>query len=91
MRKLITSKFRGFLTSPDLRTEPGKSRLNLLLCALAVSSLSLLSTACHTEPTVMVAMQKDGAMLRSTGADAVRQARSAALTTVGYMAQIGGW
>lgn len=88
----------NFLTSPDLRTqaatlrtEPGRSRLSLLLCALAVSSLSLLSTAAHTEPAVVVAMQRDQAMLRSTGADAVRQAKGAAMGAMCYMAQMGGW
>ena len=88
----------NFLASPDLRTqaatlrtEPGRSRLSLLLCALAVSSLSLLSTAAHTEPAVVVAMQRDQAMLRSTGADLTQQAKSAATGALCYMAQIGGW
>lgn len=74
-----------------LRTEPGRSRLSLLLCALAVSSLSLLSTAAHTEPAVVVAMQRDQAMLRSTGADAVRQAKGLATGALCYVAQMGGW
>ena len=96
----------NFLTSPDLRTqaatlrtEPGRSRLSLLLCALAVSLLSLLSTAAHTEPKVMVAIQRslvapiqrDQAMLRSTGADVVRQAKGAATGALCYVAQMGGW
>lgn len=50
-----------------LRTEPGRSRLSLLLCVLCVSSLLLISTINHTERTVTSAIARDQAAFQASG------------------------
>lgn len=67
----------NFFTAPNLRTEPGRSRLCLLLTALSVSSLCLLSTVAHTERPVKVAIQRDQAKVWGASLISIRTAQAA--------------
>ena len=67
----------NFLTAPNLRTEPARSRLCLLLTALSVCSLCLLSTVAHTERPVAVAIQRDQAKVWSASVFSIRTAQAA--------------
>jgi hypothetical protein len=67
----------NFFTAPDLRAEPGRSRLNLLICAASVCVLCLLSTVAHTERPVVVAMQRDRAQVLRASVFSIRTAQAA--------------
>ena len=74
-----------FFTTNDTRTEPGRTRLNLLVCGLVVALLSGVSEYAHIERSILVAMGRDKQRVAATTLQTARVVGSGITTTIGVV------
>ena len=74
-----------FFTTNDTRTEPGRTRLNLLVCGLIVTLLSGVSEYAHIERAVLIAMGRDKHRVAATTLQTARIVGNGITTTMGVV------